>query len=238
MIDAAALTLLIGFLSGRGRSSSISSSTSSTEIPADTYPQGAWPRAVLSGGEVSIQQTGGNNVSTWRASRYQAAVEFLANDNRSINAITTLSSQLGDLQISADSVALSVVAHWDIETAGGVSEFNFNVGGIAAVPGQQHFVSTDVGDPNTKVAFCSYPDLVSGIADYFGVISYTRYVKALASLLLHPMDPSWFGELGEAGYYALQSSAFPNALTRQQAEKALDARRKVIAADVGARQGA
>ena len=230
MIEAPAAVLfwlLLG--SGRGRAPKGNGGGRGDVVPAgEEYPEGAWPRAVPKGGEVAIKDTGNPNPDAWRLSRYQAALDFLANDDRSINAMTMLFDhhviEKGD--ITANEVALSVVAHWDIECASGANEYNFNVGGIAAVPGQQHFISTDVqSKPPKKMAFCAYDSLQEGIADYFGVLSYERYVSALAPLLMLPTDPEWFSELGFAGYYGGDPV---------KAAALLSDRRALVAAAVGA----
>lgn len=229
MIEAPAM-LLLWLLLGRGRGTPPNGGRGDGRgdvVPAgEEYDEGAWPRAVPKGGEVAIKDTGNPDVSAWRVSRYKACIDFLAEDDRSINAMTMLFDQhvieKGD--IGVNDVALSVVAHWDIECASGANEYNFNVGGIAAVPGQQHFVSTDVGDPKTKVAFCAYDSLQEGIADYFGVLSYERYVRALAPLLMLPSDPTWFSELGWGGYYGGDPV---------KSERIFSDRRALVAADVG-----
>lgn len=233
MIEAPAVLLfawLFGFgRNGKGGGASPPKNRGDVTPAGEQYDEGVWPRAVPKGGEVPIKNTGNPDPVAWRIARYKACLDFLANDDRSINALTSLFDhgviEHGD--ISATEVALSAVAHWDIETASGSQEFNFNVGGIAAVPGQQYFVSTDVGDPNTKVAFCAYDSLQEGIADYFGVLSYERYVRALAPLLMLPTDPTWFSELGWAGYYGMDPV---------KAEGVLTARRAAVAADVGSGQ--
>lgn len=235
MIEAPAALLFWALFGGRGGASSPPKKKGNgggrgDVAPAgEEYDEGVWPRAVPKGGEVSIKMTGGPTPDAWRQSRYKACIDFLMQDDRSLNAMTSLFEhhviEKGDIGI--DGVALSVVAHWDIETASGTAEYNFNVGGVLAVPGQQHFVSTDVGDPNTKVAFCAYNSLQEGIADYFGVLSYARYVRALAPLLMLPTDPGWFSELGWAGYYGMDPV---------QAEGVLAARRMLVAADVGSNQ--
>jgi hypothetical protein len=226
MIEAPAALLLWFLFGSRGRSTSPPNGRGGVVPAGEVYPEGVWPRAVPKGGEVAIKLTGGPDPAAWRQSRYQACVDFLMQDDRSLDAMTLLFEQQiierGDVAI--DGVALSVVAHWDIETASGAHEYNFNVGGIAAVPGQQHFISTDVGDPKTKVAFCAYDSLQEGIADYFGVLSYDRYVRALAPLLMLPSDPEWFSELGWGGYYGMDPV---------QAAAVLAARRTLIAIDTG-----
>jgi len=231
MIEAPAI-LLFWLLFGRGgRGASPPNNGSGGDVaPAgEAYDEGVWPRAVPKGGEVPIKLTGIAPPAAWRKSRFDAVIDFLMNDPRSLDAMTSLFEhhviEKGDIGI--DGIALSVVAHWDIETASGTAEWNYNVGGVLAVPGQQHFVSTDVGDPGAKVAFCAYNSLQEGIADYFGVLSYERYVRALAPLLMLPTDPTWFSELGWAGYYGMDPV---------QAEGVIAARRQLVAADVGSNQ--
>jgi hypothetical protein len=240
MIEAPALVLLAWLLGNRnGRTSPPKRNGNGNRggiAPAgEVYDEGVFPRAVPKGGEVPIKQTGGADIRAWRKTRFDACIDFLMNDDRALNAITTLFDhhviERGDIEM--DSVALSVVTHWDIETASGSHEFNFNLGGIGAVPGEQHFISTDVGDPTKRVAFCAYDSLQEGIADYFGVLSYERYVSALAPLLMLPVDPTWFSELGWDGWYQLKDAGHPNALDAVEAEQAWAARRLLVATDAG-----
>jgi len=185
---------------------------------------GAWPRAVPKGGERSVEQTGGTDPIAWRRLRFRAARAFLSEDDRSIEALTTLvetnTVEHGDFAI--DEISKSVVAHWDIETAGGLHEYNSNLGGVLALPGQQYFRSLDV-QSQKPVAFCAYDNLVQGVADYFGVLSYERYSSALVALLMLPTDPTWFSELGWAGYYGMDPV---------QAEQLWTDRRAVVSVDV------
>jgi len=231
MIEApAALLFWLLLGGGRGGASPPKRGGRGDVPPAgEVYTEGVWPRAVPKGGEVPIKNTGGPNPDDWRRSRFKACIDFLMQDDRSLAAFTSLFEHhvIEDGDIGMDGIALSVVAHWDLETASGTAEYNFNVGGVLAVPGQQHFISTDVGDPNTKVAFCAYNSLQEGIADYFGVLAYERYVHALAPLIMVPTDPAWFGELGRAGYFGMDP---------MQAEGVLAARRLLVAADVGSNQ--
>lgn len=194
--------------------------------PVEDLPDvGAWPRAIPSGGEQAMRQTGGQDPVAWRRAVFDAAKTFLSMDDRSVNALTNLYDQhlveSGNYDI--DQIALAVVTHWDIETASGTHEFNYNVGGVMALPGQTYFASTDV-QSNQQVAFASYPDEVTGIADYFGVLSKKRYASALAALLMLPTDPGWFSELGWAGYFGMDPV---------KAEKLWTDRRASVAVDVG-----
>jgi hypothetical protein len=102
---------------------------------------------------------------------------------------------------NATDVAMSAVAHWDVETAGGAHEYNYNVGGINASQGQQYFKSTDVGSPTVPVAFCAYNTIEEGIADYFAVLSISRFAGCLEKLLTDPTSDDWIRCLGSAGYY-------------------------------------
>jgi hypothetical protein len=184
----------------------------------------AWPRAVGSGGARPLWFTGfKNDVIAWRQSRFAAAKDFLSSDDRSIDAMTKLvedgTVEHGDFAI--DQIALSVVAHWDIECASGAAEYNYNVGGVAALPGQSYFPSTDV-QSKKPMAFCAYDDLTQGIADYFGVLSYERYASGLVALLMLPTDPTWFSELGWAGYYGMDPVKAEQVLTERRAMVAVD----------------
>jgi hypothetical protein len=196
--------------------------------PVQDIPDiGAWPRTVPDGGEKKIQQTGGTDPIAWRRNHYDACKRFLSEDDRSVAALTSLveTGRVEKSEFAIDAIALSVVAHWDIETASGLHEYNWNVGGAFALPGQQYFLSTDVqSKPPKKVAFCAYDGEEEGIADYFGVLSYERYASALAALLMLPTDPGWFSELGWAGYYGMDPVA---------AEKVWSERRAMVSVDVG-----
>lgn len=226
MIEAPAV-LLISFLFGLGargkRTATPKKDNGKTEVEEQPHI-GAWPRAVPKGGEVSIKQTGGNDIIAWRRMRFTAAVEFLSQDDRSIDALTKLVEdgvvEHGDFDIN--NIAMSAVSHWDIETASGTKEFNYNLGGIFAVPGQQFFRSLDV-QSNKPTAFCAYNALAEGIADYFGLLSYERYASALVALLMLPTDPEWFSEMGWAGYYGMDPV---------RAAQLLDERRAMVSVDV------
>ena len=197
------------------------------EPPEDIPHINAWPRAVPKGGERGIKLTGGANPIAWRQSRYAAAKAFLSTDDRSIEAMTRLVEQsiVEHGNFAIDDIALSVVTHWDIETASGQHEYNFNVGGIAALPSQAYFLSMDVAsNPPRKQAFCAYDDLTQGIADYFGVLSYQRYQNALVWLLMSPTLPDWFRELGYAGYFGMDPEAAANAFSARRAMVSVDVR--------------
>jgi hypothetical protein len=172
-----------------------------------------------------MRQTGGQDPVAWRKSVYETAKTFLSTDDRSINAMTHLvdTHAVEKDVFDVNQIALAVVTHWDIETASGTHEYNYNVGGVLALPGQAYYPATDVQSAK-DVAFCAYPDEVTGIADYFGVLSYKRYASALAALLMLPTDPGWFSELGWAGYYGMDPVA---------AEKLWSDRRASVMVDVG-----
>lgn len=224
MIDAVVWTLFFWLLGGRDDKRQ---SPQRPPLPAEVEEIAhinAWPRAVPKGSAKQIKPTGGSDPIAWRKSRYQAAVDFLSTDDRSVEALTRLveegTVEHGDFAINE--IALSVLTHWDIETASGAHEYNFNVGGVAALPGQQYFQSTDV-QSQKPMAFCAYDELVQAIADYFGVLSYERYADALVALLMLPADPGWFSELGWAGYYGMDPV---------QAEALWLQRRAMVAVDV------
>jgi len=228
VIEAPAIVILawlLGLDAGRGGPKAKPREKGEPEPVEPIEDIGAWPRAVPDGGERAIKQTGGPDPIAWRRSRYEAAKKFLSEDDRSINALTMLfeSGEVEKGEYAIDAIALSVVAHWDIETAAGVHEYNFNVGGVLALPGQQFFASTDV-QSGKPVGFCAYDTLEEGIADYFGVLSYERFASALVALLMLPTDPGWFSELGWAGYYGMDPV---------QAEGLWAQRRAMVAVDVG-----
>lgn len=141
-------------------------------------------RAAPTGGSVDMKQTGGKDVGDWARSRYQAAHDVLV--------------QEGFADPQAHDMALSVLAHWSLETNGGANEYNFNLGGIHAIHDQQYFESVDAGKPTHFVA---YDDLDQAVRDYFSLISSAYYASCWALLKDKPTEADWYECLGKKGYY-------------------------------------
>lgn len=222
MIDVP-ITLVALALLGRGKKSPGTKTKTPPSVEIDEIASiNAWPRSVAKGGEVPVENTGDLSVIEWRRATFRAAVSFLSTDDRSVNALTNLVAdgivEHGDFNIN--DIALSVLTHWDIETASGQHEYNYNVGGIHALQGQQYFMSTDAGK---KTTFCAYDSLTQGIADYFGFLSYKQYQSGLVALLMLPGDSNWIAEIGWAGYYGMDPV---------EMEQIYVARRAMVAVDV------
>jgi hypothetical protein len=76
----------------------------------------------------------------WTQARYDAAVAYL--------------EKYWSGALSEDGIhdaALSVVAHWSLETGSGAAEYNFNVGNIHAVGTQAWFGSGDTGESGRAI---------------------------------------------------------------------------------------
>ncbi len=127
--------------------------------------------------------------SQWVMTRYDCALELLQD-------------QLPP-QYDAEEVARSVVAHWAIETQWGTHEYNFNLGGIHASPGQAYFNSTDAGRPTR---FASYGSLEDGAKAYAGMLM-GKFKQCALQLMDAPDAPGWYVCLGTKGYYAANPNA-------------------------------
>jgi hypothetical protein len=142
------------------------------------------PPGVLGQGRPMAHSWTGN-AQGWALSRQDAAKR----------ALQPLADARPDLDL--DEIAVSVVAHWAIETAYGASEYNFNVGGIHAITGQAYFDSTDAGVP-TK--FAAYDSIDDGAHAYGDLIA-NRYKTAALQLIADPTSPDWYVTLGQLGYF-------------------------------------
>ncbi|SRR5260221_4383225 len=134
------------------------------------------------------------DTSTWAKRRFALAYEYFR---------THWQNALSDE--AAKEAALSVLAHWAIETGTGTSEYNFNVGNIHAVGAGPWFGSADQAERTGKTygaQFAAYPSLDAGVHAYLALLENSRYAHCLDLLVESPSDPEWFKCLGEAGYFA------------------------------------
>jgi len=136
-----------------------------------------------------IAHTFSGNATAWALSRWNIAKAMLA----------PLGSARPDLDI--DEIATSVVTHWAIETDWGSDEYNFNLGGIHANPGEAYFQSTDAGKP---AKFAAY-DSIEGGAKAYGDLLQGRYRPCAIKLLADPESADWYVCLGSMGYYGKPS---------------------------------
>ena len=96
----------------------------------------------------------------------------------------------------AREVALSVVAHWAIETAWGKAEHNYNVGNIRPWNARQaFFVLGNVGK------FLAFDSVHEGVKAYASLLRAGRYSRCLALLRASPRSPAWFQCLADSGYF-------------------------------------
>ncbi|MFI4978307.1 MAG: hypothetical protein ACHQC8_06525 [Solirubrobacterales bacterium] len=134
------------------------------------------------------------DASSWAKARYKLARDYFK---------TYWGTALDEAGVH--DAALSVLAHWSLETGSGAAEYNFNVGNIRAVGSQTWFA---LGDYNPKTGgkgsyqFASYDSLQDGSDAYFHLLENSHYKAALDALVASPSDADWFRKLGQAGYYA------------------------------------
>lgn len=178
-MDAAIILFVLLLLAGKKPSS-----PKMVQVTSETERTG-------SGRKVDIKATWPGDIGEWARSRYAAAHAYLTDT-------------LGMTDPDAHEAALSVLAHWSIETGAGTNEYNFNVGGIHAAGNQDYFVSTDQNEKGEKVStnFAAYASLADGVAAYFAVLSSPLFKSCLETLKAGPTQAGWYKCLGQAGYYA------------------------------------
>lgn len=148
--------------------------------------------APLGSGQVEKVRTGGADERAWAAPRFALAVEVLA-------------PNVGGANVRE--VALSVLAQWAHETAGGKSEFNFNLGGWRARKKDPFFVAADSGEGPTPRKWTAYPSLPLAIADQLQRL-HDVFPSAWRLLVANPLTSAWVEELGRRGYYTAPREAY------------------------------
>ena len=91
-------------------------------------------------------------------------------------------------------VALSVLAQWDLETAHGRGEWNFNVGNIRPVGNEPRVELAGAG------AFRAYASLEEGVRAYLALMQSQRYASCWAMLNADPLSDEWARCLARKGY--------------------------------------
>ena len=124
--------------------------------------------------------------------------------------------------VNDPSVAVSIVAHWSIETDRGRAEWNYNLGGIKALPGQQ-YVELRASEGGTA-RFAAYETLGDGARAYVSLLQ-RHYAECWQLLEDGPATPDWYVCLVHHGYMAQQ--------TDQQAADVINARRELVMRDLG-----
>jgi hypothetical protein len=142
--------------------------------------------ATSTGVEVPRKSSYEGDVATWAKVRYAAA-------------LAEVTKRGEDNAQNAKDIALSVLAHWSIETGAGASEWNFNVANITAVSSETYFTATDIS--GVKMQFAAYDSLAAGVKAYFDALSGSRYKAAAALLGTDPTSYKWYVALGKAGWF-------------------------------------
>lgn len=217
--EAPALVLILRWLLSSGAQAQAPQAAPEKAAPekAAPEPQGAgenrWPRTVPKGGEVPITRTwpaASGGADAWRRARYASLVAWLRGPAKLSPA---------ELEQARD-IAISALAHWDLEAASGTAEYNGNAGGIGARPGDRYFASKDAqSTPPKAMAFAAYDDPTQFQRDYFGVLALSRYADALRLLLTDPRSTAWIRALRKGGYYGADENVVA---------KAYDARRLLV----------
>jgi len=136
--------------------------------------------------------TSDGDAKTWARKRYELAHNYFA--KYWANAMD---------EEAARQAALSVLAHWSLETGSGAGEYNFNVGNVHAVGNEPWYSSGDTSTKGNKytASFAAFDTLEDGVRAYFDLLE-KRYESCLQELVAHPTEADWFKCLGKSGYYA------------------------------------
>lgn len=202
MLIETPLLILLGFFLGSRSSSQTREPEKKQEQPTyqpQTPQQGKnrWPRTIPQDKNprpiTRTWQKEQGGADEWRKRTLRALLDWMK-------------SEAGDFDIDTEwpqleDIARSVLAHWDMEAASGLAEYNYNVAGIMARDGNDaRFLSKDAQD-NKPAAFGAYDSLSQSVADYFGVLALPRYAAALKLLLTSPKSDAWIRALRAGGYY-------------------------------------
>jgi hypothetical protein len=135
--------------------------------------------------EVARVLTGGQPFGTWFGDRFALTLEVLR-PNVPIDKLVD--------------IALSIIAQWAHETARGAAEFNFNLGGWKARPGDRYFTAVDAQTGAELFRWTAYADLPNAVADQLQRL-HDKFPSAWALLVGQPNTSAWVEELGRRGYY-------------------------------------
>ena len=160
-------------------------------LVSQTSDAGMGPHAKSAGPKVGKFTSSPGDSQSWAKQRFQAARDYLI-------------ATFGYDQPTAKEIALSVLAHWALESANGAAEYNFNFGNVHATGNQTWFEGKDTNSKGRKywAAFVSYASPIDAIRAYFDLLKSSRYRDCAALLESSPNTADWFRCLGEKGYYA------------------------------------
>jgi hypothetical protein len=166
--------------------------------------QAAAQQAKPTGGGLEVPRvlTGGQPFQQWFAERFGLTLEVLG-------------PNVPDPMLRP--IALSVVAQWAHETGRGRAEFNFNLGGWKARPGDRYFVAIDPQTGSELFRWTAYADLPNAVHDQLRRL-HDRYPSAWALLVSEPNTSRWVEELGRRGYYTANPANYARAWAANRAE--------------------
>lgn len=165
-------------------------SSSSASPRVSTPPVG-------SGEHVPLQQTGGHDFAAWLRTRRALTVVDLAALDPPVDPAVI------------DDVAVALLAQWAHETGKGESEFNYNLGGWTARPGDNFHTANDRLS-GSAFRWTAYPDLPTAIEDQVKRLI-VGFPSAWALLLANPRSSAWIAELGRRGYYTANADDYAQA---------------------------
>src|SRR5271157_1445418 len=110
--------------------------------------------ATSKGAEVPRKSSYEGDVKTWAQVRFAACLAEVKKRGETDDA-------------NAKEIALSVLAHWSIETGAGASEWNFNVANVIATSSEPFFTAKDIS--GLTMQFRAFDSLAQAVAAYFDV---------------------------------------------------------------------
>lgn len=170
-------------------------SRSSSSAPA--LPAPALEPLPGGGGCMPAVRTGGSDPDVWYLTRWAATVDDLI--RRGVEP--------GPAAIGAR----ALVAQWAHETDAGRSEYNFNLGGWIAAPGEACHELRDAtsGAPGRWASFASLEQSIHEHIDRLATRS--RFQPAFLAWIKEPLSERWIRALGAAGYYTADPDVYARA---------------------------
>jgi hypothetical protein len=160
-------------------------------------PGSSMPAAPLpsSGGGCpgSVIRTGGRDTAFWYLTRMAATIDDLV--------------RRGVDPVGAEHGAQGLVAQWAHETNAGRSEYNFNLGGWVAAPGEPCHELPD-GTTGRIIRWASFPSLERSVHEHIDRLQRPRFRPAFLKWIESPTDEQWIRALGAAGYYEASPDAY------------------------------
>lgn len=166
-------------------------------LPGSVAPRAPSPRSSF-GGECpgTTVRTGGKDSALWYVTRFAATVDDLV--------------RRGVDPVAAERGAAGLVAQWAHETDAGRSEFNFNLGGWIAAPGEPCHELPDA-TTGRLIRWASFPSLELAIHEHIDRLQRPRFARAFLQWIQNPTDDAWVRALGAAGYYEASPDAYARA---------------------------